>query len=157
MMFHITHLSQAQPPNPLFFPPFSFHSRFPFYPPSSLHPPAIKKHASLLLEGTHSGPGWRQPEGATAQHGSDRELGRDCKKSEGVEERGLFRRIPENLLIVFSSSLLAISTLGRLNFAQARRVHASPIPLMRRRANERLALRKTTRLESQSSSSEQLN
>lgn len=86
VMFHITHLSRAQTPNPLFSPPFPFHSRFPFYPPSSLHPTAIKKHASLPLGWTHSGPGRRQPEGATAQRGRGGGLGRDSWKAGGVGE-----------------------------------------------------------------------
>lgn len=87
VMFHITHLSRTQPPNPLF--AFSLSFSISFLSPCVFVPDYYKKHASLPLGWRSSGPGRRQPVGGSespARRRRRRGLWRDFGEAGGVAE-----------------------------------------------------------------------
>lgn len=78
MMFHITHLSQAQPPNPLFSPPFSLSFSISFLSPFLFAPDSYKKDASLPTR-LDKQRAWKEVvPGSLSAALRRQELGRDC-------------------------------------------------------------------------------
>lgn len=80
VMFHITHLSQAQQPNPLF-PPFSLSFSISFLPPFLYAPYCYKKHAALPAPPDQQ-PSWKELSEGAERFGG-RGLGRDGRTGAG--------------------------------------------------------------------------